>query len=253
MHRECRERFPCHRLQRKPIVNEPGMHHDTCGGREKGPGIPGTCATRNFRYMARGPCETTIMGNWSLPSTDFSLRIVVVFLMVMTSTNFGYYFNYLSCGSSVCILIVSNCTPRSSRTWAVPSVLCGELGAPTGCPIWEKNCHYCSCWGAFGQKKSSSTLTVLPILCSLSIRLIASKNCSKIRINWARVSRRKRQGHEHTHHISQASAMQQAQALGSDIGACVCVCRGEIVPVSPVPPVQEALILCSHDWNTCGY
>ena len=30
MRRECRERFPRHRLQRKPLVSDPGMHHDTC-------------------------------------------------------------------------------------------------------------------------------------------------------------------------------------------------------------------------------
>ena len=30
MHRECRERFPRHRLQMKPLVNDPGMHHGTC-------------------------------------------------------------------------------------------------------------------------------------------------------------------------------------------------------------------------------
>ena len=28
--RDCRERFPYHRLQRKPLVSEPGMHHGTC-------------------------------------------------------------------------------------------------------------------------------------------------------------------------------------------------------------------------------
>ena len=30
MRRECRERFPRHRLQRKPIDSDPGMHHGTC-------------------------------------------------------------------------------------------------------------------------------------------------------------------------------------------------------------------------------
>ena len=27
---ECRDRFPRHRLQRKPLVCDPGMYHDTC-------------------------------------------------------------------------------------------------------------------------------------------------------------------------------------------------------------------------------
>ena len=66
---ECRERFARHRLQRKPLVNDPGMHHGTCvthtpwcmsgtlthGGGENVPGIPGACATRNFVYLVRGP------------------------------------------------------------------------------------------------------------------------------------------------------------------------------------------------------
>ena len=69
MRRECRERFPRHRFQRKPIVNDPGIHHGTCVthvpwcmsgsltrvGGENVPDIPGACATRNFTYLVRGP------------------------------------------------------------------------------------------------------------------------------------------------------------------------------------------------------
>ena len=75
MRRECRERFPRHRLQRKPPVSDPNMHHGTCftyvpwcmagsltrGGGENVPGIPGTCTTRNFAYLARGPCSDVAM------------------------------------------------------------------------------------------------------------------------------------------------------------------------------------------------
>ena len=52
--------LPRHRLQRKPLVSDPGMHHGTCvthvpwcmpgsptrGDRENVPGIPGACASR---------------------------------------------------------------------------------------------------------------------------------------------------------------------------------------------------------------
>ena len=69
MCRECRERFPRHRLQRKPLVGDPGMHHGTCvtqvpwcmstsltrGCGENVPGIPSACATLNFTYLERGP------------------------------------------------------------------------------------------------------------------------------------------------------------------------------------------------------
>ena len=70
MRRECQERFPRHRLQRKTLGNDPCMHHGTCvthvpwcisgslasGGGENVPGIPGACATRNFTYLIRGQC-----------------------------------------------------------------------------------------------------------------------------------------------------------------------------------------------------
>ena len=71
---EYRERFPRHRLQRKPLVSDPCMHHGTCvthvpwcmsgiltpGGGENVPGIPGACTTRNFTYLARGPWSRTM-------------------------------------------------------------------------------------------------------------------------------------------------------------------------------------------------
>ena len=71
MRRECRERFPRHRFQRKPLVSDPGMHHGTCVSHvpwcisgsltrcsgENVPGIPGAYATRNFTYLARCPLK----------------------------------------------------------------------------------------------------------------------------------------------------------------------------------------------------
>ena len=61
---ECRERIPRHRLHGKPLISNPGMHPGTCvthvgiaipRWRGNIPGIPGTCATRSFTYLARGP------------------------------------------------------------------------------------------------------------------------------------------------------------------------------------------------------
>ena len=74
MHPECRERFSRHRLKRKPLVSDPGMHHGTCVthvpwcmsgsltscGGENVPGITGACATRNFTYLTRGPFITMV-------------------------------------------------------------------------------------------------------------------------------------------------------------------------------------------------
>ena len=93
MRGECREHFARHRIQRKPVVSDPGMHHGTClthvpwcmsesltrGGGENVPGIPGTCATRNNRYLVRGPCWTScicliavmiLMSRWTPDSSD---------------------------------------------------------------------------------------------------------------------------------------------------------------------------------------
>ena len=66
MVRECRECFPRHQLQRKPLVSDPGMHYGMCvthmpwcmsgllnrGGWQN---VPGACATRNVEYLVRGP------------------------------------------------------------------------------------------------------------------------------------------------------------------------------------------------------
>ena len=75
MRRECRDRFPDHRLQRKPPFSDPGPHHSTCikhlpwcmpgsltrGGGENVAGIPGACATHNFTYLVRGPFAKTYL------------------------------------------------------------------------------------------------------------------------------------------------------------------------------------------------
>ena len=67
-----RERFPRHRLERKPLVSDADMHHGTCvthvswcmsgslprGGGENIPVIPGACATRKFYVSGKRP-----MGN----------------------------------------------------------------------------------------------------------------------------------------------------------------------------------------------
>ena len=69
----CKVLFPHHRLQRKLLVSDPGMHHSTCvthvlwcmsgsltrGGGENVPGIPGVCATRNITYLVRGTWQGT--------------------------------------------------------------------------------------------------------------------------------------------------------------------------------------------------
>ena len=74
MRREYRERFSCHRRQRKPLVSDPDMHHGTYthvswsmsgslirDGGENVPGVPRAYTTRNFTYLARGPWRQFII------------------------------------------------------------------------------------------------------------------------------------------------------------------------------------------------
>ena len=69
MRREGRERFPCHWVQRKPLDNDPDMHHGTYvthvswfrsgsltrAGGENVLGNPEACTISNFMYLAKGP------------------------------------------------------------------------------------------------------------------------------------------------------------------------------------------------------
>ena len=93
MRRECRERFPRHRLQRKPLVSDPGMHHGRCvthvpwcmsgslthGGGEIVLGIPGACATRNFTYLVRDPYSKRRCRNRALIGFDMPLHILMLY------------------------------------------------------------------------------------------------------------------------------------------------------------------------------
>ena len=95
MRRECRERFPRHRLQSKPLVSDPSMHHGTCvthvpwcmsgsltsGGGENAPGIPSACATRNFAYRVRGPlCLYNPYGNYFTPEASYYIEHIALLI-----------------------------------------------------------------------------------------------------------------------------------------------------------------------------
>ena len=65
MRRECRESFPRHRLQMKPLIR---THVPCCmsglltrGGGENVPGSPGACATHNVAYLLRGPWDKLVL------------------------------------------------------------------------------------------------------------------------------------------------------------------------------------------------
>ena len=96
MRRKCLERFPHHRLQRKPLVSDPGMYHGTCvthvpwcmpgsltcGGGENVPGIPGACATCNFTYLVRGPCRGVYLTSWACTAALYAACCRISYEMV---------------------------------------------------------------------------------------------------------------------------------------------------------------------------
>ena len=82
MHRERRERFPRHRLQRKPIISDPGIANPRGG--EIVSGIPGACTPRNFTYLARGPCPAVDFHTTMWPHISCH-RLMVSIVMVTTS------------------------------------------------------------------------------------------------------------------------------------------------------------------------
>ena len=103
MRRECRERFPRHRLQRKSFVNDPGMHHVThvpwCmsislthDGGENVPGIPGACATRNIAYLVRGPWYL----HWHMSKWSNRLPIIQALSITPWEWNLPWYSVYKS-------------------------------------------------------------------------------------------------------------------------------------------------------------
>ena len=92
MHWESRERSPRNRLQRKPLVNDPGLHHVTCvthvpwcmsrsltrGVWENVSDIPGACATRNFTYLVKSP-RHGMLGNKIFHPSEHELDCVGIF------------------------------------------------------------------------------------------------------------------------------------------------------------------------------
>ena len=81
MHRECRGRFPRHRLQRKPLISDPGMHHGTCvthmpwcmsGSLIRGGGENVLGAARYFTYLVRGPWRV----RWPPPDWLFNIQLM---------------------------------------------------------------------------------------------------------------------------------------------------------------------------------
>ena len=102
--------FPRQRLQRKPLVSDPGMHHGTyvthvqwcMSGSLNSGGIPGTCATLNFAYLARGPCY---MGGNML---DMTMTPNIESQMLILLKQFRYWKRIMYLHDN-CVFIINQC------------------------------------------------------------------------------------------------------------------------------------------------
>ena len=96
MRRECRERFPRHLLQRKPLVSDPGMHHGTCvvvktfpvflayaqpailriwqEAHSPADRMPAQIQTQPFPYSLSSKTSCRQI-SWSIEATGFGLRL----------------------------------------------------------------------------------------------------------------------------------------------------------------------------------
>ena len=124
MRRECRKRFPRHRLQRKRLVSDPGMYHGTCvthvprcisgsltpDGRENVPGIPGACTTRKFTYLTRGPWHLyKLMVVWyTIKHNRWSVRGWIISWHRFCFSLNNYFLKETSTVHSGCILITNH-------------------------------------------------------------------------------------------------------------------------------------------------
>ena len=120
MRRECRERFPRHRLQRKPQVSDPDMHRGTCvthvpwcmsGSLTSGGG------ENNFTYLVRGPLglwTTSIEGDILLAATTMTHNPLI------SKPSYTIFYNLMS---NVSWFIVSKALRGSRRKqYIVPLV-----------------------------------------------------------------------------------------------------------------------------------
>ena len=87
---ECRERFPLHWVQRKPLISDPDIQHGTCvtqvpwctsgsltrGGEENVPNLPGAYTIRNFTYLTKVPCPVRSKGTLLCEFAFLKLQIL---------------------------------------------------------------------------------------------------------------------------------------------------------------------------------
>ena len=95
-----RKRFPATDFHRRPLVSNSGVHHGTCathvpwcmsvslarGGGENVPGIPSTCATRNFTCLTRDPWKGTCLKYYTSFDIFLPMTLLYIFFILQKSS-----------------------------------------------------------------------------------------------------------------------------------------------------------------------
>ena len=98
--------FSRHRLERKPLDSDPGMHHGTCvthvpwcmpgsltrSEGENVPGISGARAARNFTYLAIGPCRHSIYGMCAGNALALGDAVIILTMLMQMYAIIRHYF-----------------------------------------------------------------------------------------------------------------------------------------------------------------
>ena len=146
MRRECRERFPRYRLQKKLLVSDPGLHHGTCvkhvpwcmsGSLNRGenvPRIPGAFATRDFTYLVRGPwfgaeSANIIVMDTVLSRFKFNGNSAWIWTAVVNSSPASAAYMRQQTGSAFVQVM-------QAITWAYVDILSFEPPGTNFCEIW---------------------------------------------------------------------------------------------------------------------
>ena len=194
MRRECRELFPRHRgLAIAGCITARASR--TCrdasrdrylgisfevGGGGNVPGIPGACATRNFTYLARGPCRPTV--TWTLVTdltcvlmkyTFFSMKGLFNVVCKIAAILFRAR---VSSGSDIYIVAVMGDSSVIDDSWQTSHYTWGfdmwrfwswpRLPGPITGPLWrEPPITGRFSWQNAGDATLSVTIPTLALVC----------------------------------------------------------------------------------------
>ena len=89
MRRECRECFPRHLFQRKPLLNNPGMHHGTCVTH-----VP-WCMSGSLTRGGKRPMQEVVSSHGNLNRWWVNFALIVMMVQICSQCVLGIQKSYL--------------------------------------------------------------------------------------------------------------------------------------------------------------